>query len=443
MTDGQLLERFALGGEAAELAFAALVERHGPVVLNTCRSILRDEHEAEDAFQATFLVLVRKASSLWIRDSLGPWLHQVAYRAARCSRSAAVRRTAHERRAAETASARRDHRGAEDGEEIGAAIHEEIERLPERYRSLLVLCDLDCRTHEQAARHLGCPVGTVKSRLARGRRMLGDRLKRRGLAVLTALPPARAKPSALLADSTTRAAMQIAAGRPPAGVIPAAVSEVMRGVSRGLFMSNSKAIVLVAVVGAFAGGLAWAGLQGPASDQAEPSRTRTARTGSGEDGPRPGGAEPRDAASIRGQWEVLYLVGTVAGKREGYSMPGLVVPITDKTINLPTLTGNPKDPMNYLGGMTYILDPEMKSGAIDMKGGPGDGKELRGVYRLKGDVLTICFGGPDGGRPVTFACGGPSESLIVLRLDRPERTPPPQPGDALPPPTSPTTGRDK
>ena len=108
MTDGQLLERFAAGGEAAELAFAALVERHGPVVLHTCRSILRDEHEAEDAFQATFLVLVRKAGSLWVRDSLGPWLHQVAYRAARCSRSAAARRAAHERRAAEMIAARRD-----------------------------------------------------------------------------------------------------------------------------------------------------------------------------------------------------------------------------------------------------------------------------------------------------------------------------------------------
>ena len=85
MTDGQLLERFAQGGEAAELAFAALIERHGPVVLHTCRSILRNEHDAEDAFQATFLTLVRKARSLWVRDSLGPWLHQVACRAAVCS----------------------------------------------------------------------------------------------------------------------------------------------------------------------------------------------------------------------------------------------------------------------------------------------------------------------------------------------------------------------
>src|SRR5262245_61038256 len=102
LTDGQLLERFtAQRGEAAEQAFAALVERHGPMVLRVCRSVLRDPHEAHDAFQATFLVLVRRSGSLWVRDSLGPWLHQVAYRVASCARSAAARRRRHEHRVAE------------------------------------------------------------------------------------------------------------------------------------------------------------------------------------------------------------------------------------------------------------------------------------------------------------------------------------------------------
>ena len=241
MTDGQLLERFATGGEAAELAFAALVERHGAVVLQTCRSILRDEHEAEDAFQATFLVLVRKSGSLWVRDSLGPWLHQVAYRAARCARSAAARRTAHERRAAEMIAERDDRGRADDGEgeDFGAAMHEEIERLPERYRVPVVLCDLEGRTHEQAARHLGCPVGTVKSRLARGRVRLRDRLTRRGLIVPAGIVVAgllprttRAAPAASWADSTTRAAMQIAAGRPLTGAVSPAVLAVMKRHSR-------------------------------------------------------------------------------------------------------------------------------------------------------------------------------------------------------------------
>src|SRR3954453_4437774 len=98
LTDRQLLERFtARAGEAAELAFAALVERHGPMVLRVCRSVLRDEHEAHDAFQATFLVLVNKARSLWVCDSLAPWLHAVAYRVALCARASAARRRRIER----------------------------------------------------------------------------------------------------------------------------------------------------------------------------------------------------------------------------------------------------------------------------------------------------------------------------------------------------------
>src|ERR1700733_8467066 len=97
LTDGQLLERFVTRpGEGAELAFAALVERHGPLVLRVCRSVLRDDHAAHDAFQATFLVLVDKARSLWVQDSLSPWLHAVAYRVALCARGAAARRRRHE-----------------------------------------------------------------------------------------------------------------------------------------------------------------------------------------------------------------------------------------------------------------------------------------------------------------------------------------------------------
>src|SRR6516164_9484877 len=93
LTDGQLLERFATDrGEAAELAFAVLVERHGPMVLRVCRGVLADPHDTQDAFQATFLVLAKKARALWVRDSIGPWLHQVAYRAASGARSAEARR---------------------------------------------------------------------------------------------------------------------------------------------------------------------------------------------------------------------------------------------------------------------------------------------------------------------------------------------------------------
>ena len=133
LTDGQLLERFATrSGEAAELAFAALVERHGPMVLRVCRNSLRDPNDVQDAFQATFLVLVEKARSLWVRDSLGPWLHRVAYRVATRARSSAARRQKHERQAAVTRQTLVPERG--DWNDHVAVLHEEIDRLPERYR---------------------------------------------------------------------------------------------------------------------------------------------------------------------------------------------------------------------------------------------------------------------------------------------------------------------
>ena len=185
VTDGQLLERFALrDGEASESAFAALVERHGTLVWRTCRSVLRDEHEAADAFQATFLVLVRKAGSLWVRDSIAPWLHRVALRAANQARREAKRRKAAERCAAEL------NAGWTEGampDDLADVLHQEIDRLPERHRIVVVLCDLEGRSYEEAARHLRCPVGTVRSRLARAR----ERLRRPSSAAASCRRPSQ------------------------------------------------------------------------------------------------------------------------------------------------------------------------------------------------------------------------------------------------------------
>jgi RNA polymerase sigma factor (sigma-70 family) len=213
LTDGQLLERFANGrSEVAELSFAALVERHGPMVLRVCRGVLPDPHDADDAFQATFLVLLKKARGLWVRDSLGPWLHQVALRTSSYARTAAVRRRRHERRAADlaaTAGPAGHESGSDDGWE--QVLHAEIDRLPERYRVPIVLCDLQGRSHEQAARHTGWPVGTVKSRLSRARERLRGRLLRRGLSPLVS-PLATPFPTSLV-NLTTKAALQTATGR--------------------------------------------------------------------------------------------------------------------------------------------------------------------------------------------------------------------------------------
>ncbi len=261
VTDGQLLERFATRrGEASEDAFAALVERHGPVVLRLCRSVLRDEHEAQDAFQATFLVLAQKAKSLWVRDSLGPWIHSAAYRVASCARAAAIRRRRHAQRHGELAGGRLTVYQDEDQADLEAVLHEEIDRLPEHFRAPLVLCDLEGCSHAQAARHLGCPVGTVKSRQARGRQRLRDRLIRRGLAPSPVMPfgaalmPEMAAPPALMKSTTILATIC-------AGADSARVAVLAREVLTIMFLQSLKLKVLslsmIVLAAAGAGTLVW------------------------------------------------------------------------------------------------------------------------------------------------------------------------------------------
>jgi RNA polymerase sigma factor (sigma-70 family) len=254
LTDGQLLERFATGtnGEA-EQAFSILVERHGPMVLRVCRGVLFDASDVEDAFQATFLVLVQKARGLWVSESLGPWLHQVALRTASCARLATARRLRHERNAA--AVARVSY--TEPRDELWHVLHEEIERLPERFRVSVVLCDLEGRTYEQAARHLGWPIGTVKSRLNRAREQLRQRLTRRGLApgaVLAGIPPLALEkrlPEALV-QSTVSAAVRCGMSRTLVGGSAAAIAQ---GVLTAMSMTRWwKAAIVLLVAGATVSG---------------------------------------------------------------------------------------------------------------------------------------------------------------------------------------------
>jgi RNA polymerase sigma factor (sigma-70 family) len=284
LTDGQLLERFRLRrDEAAEAAFTILVERHGPMVHRVSKSILRDADASLDAFQATFLVLVQKAESLQIKDTIGPWLHQVAVRVASCARSATSRRCKHELRAAE----QKEKPVVECQEEdIGSIVHEEVNALPERLRSVVVLCGLEGRTHAQAAASLGCPVGTVQSRLARARQQLRERLFRRGLApsfvilAATSVDSTRAALPDTLLDSAVRAAFIDRATRAGfAGVVSPRARFLCTKVTGGGFMVKARVslgaliavLALAAVVCAFrAKGLAnpSAPLPGPSAPSA-------------------------------------------------------------------------------------------------------------------------------------------------------------------------------
>lgn len=254
LTDGQLLERFATrSGDPAEAAFETLVERHGPMVLRACRSILRDEHEAMDAFQATFLILARKGRGLWVGDSLGPWLHRVARRAASKARAGAVRRRAIELQAAELATTSIDSDPARD--DLASILHEELDQLPELYRAAIVLCDLQGHSCEETARRLGCAVGTVGSRLSRGRERLRIRLTRRGLAPtagLIATTLTREAIGAVVPVSLVRVTVQgvlaCTSGKAMLGMSSAAIACLVEDVSRSLLMSKIRSLAVIAVV---------------------------------------------------------------------------------------------------------------------------------------------------------------------------------------------------
>ncbi|WP_165250683.1 RNA polymerase sigma factor [Paludisphaera soli] len=179
LSDGQLLDRFVARRD--EAVFGAIVDRHGPMVWGVCRRILRDHHDAEDAFQATFLVLARRAGSVAPADRLGAWLHGVALQTALKARANRARRQAREasgRHAPEPSETPR-----EPGDDLAESLDRALAGLPEKYRTPIVLCDLEGRSYAEAAEHLGWPIGTVSGRLCRARAMLAKRLARRGVAL--------------------------------------------------------------------------------------------------------------------------------------------------------------------------------------------------------------------------------------------------------------------
>ena len=178
--DGQLLARYSAAKDA--VAFEALVARHGPMVLATCRAVLKSEHDVEDAFQTTFLVLARKADSIRAGDTLGGWLHRVAYRAAVQAGVEAKKRRRKEAEALAMAPCNTSGPSVESDHDVRPVLHEEINRLPKSQRLPVVLCDLQGMTYNQAADQLRWSVPTLRCRLARGRQRLKVRLLRRGFA---------------------------------------------------------------------------------------------------------------------------------------------------------------------------------------------------------------------------------------------------------------------
>ncbi len=259
LTDGQLLERFVAGDdEEAESAFEAIVERHGPMVLRVCRTVLRDAHAAEDAFQATFLVLARKAKTLGERELLGNWLYGVATRTARKAKVAAARRLGRDREAACLHAVAIDDRPPDEiRDELGRILHEEIDRLPGSYRAAVVTCYLEGMTQEQAARQLRLAESTVRGRLARARKLLGSRLTRRGVSLFDR--PAGARPcrpgastASRLPDSIVRSVARSAllfgkSGKATGGAVSSTARAIASGVLSTMWLPSLKTVAAAMV----------------------------------------------------------------------------------------------------------------------------------------------------------------------------------------------------
>ena len=282
-TDGELLGRFVARRD--EPAFAELVRRHGPMVLGVCRRLLRHREDAEDAFQAAFLVLARKAASVVPREAVGGWLYGVACRTALGARARRRRREGRERQVSDM-----PERAAEAGperlwEELLPLLDQELGRLPEKYRLPVVLCELEGRPRKEVALQLRVPEGTLSSRLAAARKMLARRLSRRGLAlsaggVAAALThgDARAAVPTPLAAATVRAALGFAGGRAAAGVISPGAASLTEGVLKVMLIGKLKAVTaLLLALGLVAG----AGVLG---------RQALAGDGPGAGAPPPGGS---------------------------------------------------------------------------------------------------------------------------------------------------------
>jgi RNA polymerase sigma factor (sigma-70 family) len=395
-TDGDLLGDYL--DQRDEAAFAALVRRHGPMVLAVCHRVLGNAHDAEDAFQASFLVLARRAASLGNREKVGNWLYGVAYRTALEARARTARRRCREKQGGDMIV--RKAVRAESLVELRAALDEELSRLPEMYRTAIVLCELEGKTVKEAARQLGLPQGTLASRLSRGRVMLAGRLSRRGLALggaaLAAALPVVAAP--VRVPVPLEVSLLDAAA--PAGPVPAGVADLTERMVRTMLLRELKvvpALLLVAVLLTF--GVLTHGTHG------------AAQAGGG----RPGGPTPTARtgdAKARQHWKELVKIGcppsgAVAFLGVGKTLAssgggGVTLWDLDKQQERATLERDVAGTFGMAvapGGKTLAAGDVF--GGDDMEGGSvtlwdvATGKELASLPGHKGTINCVAFS-PDG-----------------------------------------------
>jgi RNA polymerase sigma factor (sigma-70 family) len=383
LSDGELLEGFLALRDGAY--FEALVRRHGPMVLGVCRRVLRNPHDAEDAFQATFLVLVRRAAAVVPRELVGNWLYGVAYRTALEAKRAVARRRARERRVNDMPHPTVDPEP--DWDELRPLLDRELSRLPDKYRVPVVLCDLEGRTRKEAARQLRLPEGTVSGRLTTARRLLARRLARQGVTLSGgALGAALAGGSATAAVSSVLLASTVQAATLTTGAVSAPVAALADGVVKLLAAAKLKALTALLVAAAvFAGGAGWVSYRLRAAE-------RHPEAGPDVETPPPAVVilEKSDKEKLQGTWVALSIerggVKDLDPKINDYQLVFARDRVTHRSKK-----GETEGP--------FRLDPSKKPKAIDMEF--NEGAVTEAIYELDGDRLKVSWPKP-GGRPTGF-----------------------------------------
>ena len=412
LTDEQLLERFINRRDST--ALAALVRRHGPMVWGVCRRVLDNHHDAEDAFQATFLVLVRKAASIASRELLANWLYGVAYQTALKARATVARRGSRERQVTDMPEPEVVER--QFWHDLQPVLDRELNGLPEKYRVAIILCDLQGKTRKEAARQLGCPEGTVAGRLARARIMLAKRLAKHGLAVsggvLAAVLSQKAAsagvPAATLSSTIKAASCLVAGPTVAAGAISVKVATLTEGVLKAMRMTKLKiatAVLLVASSVVLTCG-ALAGHQEPSSRN--DGKTKVAV--------KPAEPPTEDRDKLQGTWRLVTAEND--GLRIGEGRPEL----TDSRLVFEkgsftlfyTLRSELTEPETKQAGGDFTLDTKRSPKVImlEWKERPWNfGRKA--IYALDGDTLKLCLSqGDDDKLPTDFSANYGSKRLL-------------------------------